>query len=126
MPSGSNSRGRRYPVSGIPAARWITLATAYVQGWLYANRLPGSRSGGTSRKPRTGSCGSRATASSIISRSCPLAIEARCRSVSDRLRESVMSASNSGKCDTTVSSSPTSPSCSANASAVEVKLLLSE
>jgi hypothetical protein len=65
-------------------------------------------------------------ASWIMSRSWPLAIEARCRIVTARLRGSVISASNSGKCDTTVSSRPTRPSSSANPRAVEVKLLLSE
>ena len=34
MPSGSNRRGRRYRVSGIPALRWMMLASVYVQGWL--------------------------------------------------------------------------------------------
>ena len=34
MPRGSNSRGRRYSVSGMPALRWMTLASANVQGWL--------------------------------------------------------------------------------------------
>jgi hypothetical protein len=61
-----------------------------------------------------------------MSRLWPLAIEATCRSVTERLRGSVISFSNSGTCDTTVSSRPKRPSSSANPRALEVKLLLSE
>src|SRR5829696_34983 len=88
--------------------------------------VPGWWSGGISRNPRTGSRGSRVRTSSSRSRSWPLAIEATCRSVTERLWGSVISPSSSGKCDTTVSSRPTRPSSRANPSAVAVKLLLSE
>ena len=44
----------------------------------------------------------------------------------ERLPWSVMSASNSGKCDTTVSSRSSRPSAAAKAAAVDVKDLLSE
>ena len=44
----------------------------------------------------------------------------------ERLPGSVMSASNSGKCETTVSSRSSSPSAAAKAAAVEVNDLLSE
>ena len=61
-----------------------------------------------------------------MSRVWPLAIEATCRTFTDRLRGSVMSAANSAKCEITVSSRSSRPSACANAAAVEVKLLLSE
>ena len=88
--------------------------------------MPGSRSGGISRNPRTGSSRSRASASGSVSLVCPDAIEATCRIFIERLRGSVMSAANSGKCEMTVSSRSSRPSACANAAAVEVKLLLSE
>src|SRR5437870_8570114 len=126
MPSGSNRRGRKYRVSGIPALRWMMLANVYVHGWLYANTVPGGRSGGMSRKPRTGSFESRATAWLQVSCSWPLAIAAICRMHIEGLPPSVMSASNSGKCETTVSSRSSRPSAAAKAAAVEVNDLLSE
>src|SRR5205823_2684803 len=82
----------------------MMLANVYVHGWLYANTVPGGRSGGMSRKPRTGSFESRATAWLQVSCSWPLAIAAICRMRIERLPPSVMSASNSGKCETTVAS----------------------
>ena len=88
--------------------------------------MPGSRSGGISRNPRTGSFRSRSSASPSTSLVWPAAIEATCRTFIERLRGSVMSAANSGKCEMTVSSRLSSPSACANAAAVEVKLLLSE
>ena len=82
--------------------------------------------GGMSRNPRTGSCESSATAWPHVSCSWPLAIAAIWRMRMERLPGSVMSASNSGKCETTVSSRSTRPSAAAKAAAVEVNDLLSE
>ena len=61
-----------------------------------------------------------------MSRVWPLAMAATWRSSTARLRGLVMSASNSAKCEMTVSSRSSRPSACANAAAVEVKLLLSE
>ena len=88
--------------------------------------MPGSRSGGMSRNPRTGSCGSSRTARSSVSWVCPLAIAAMWRMRIERLRGSVMSASNSGKYERTVASRSSRPSSTAKPAAVAVKLLLSE
>ena len=94
-------------------------------GWLYANSVPGSASGGMVKKPRTGSAGSIVAASRNVSRSWPDAIEAMWRI---RIRRVIGSASpkHSGRCSLTRSSNDSRPSPSWSPRAVPVNVLLSE
>ncbi len=106
--------------------RCTIAPSVYVAGWLYAKTLPGSWSGGIRRNAWTGSTSGSANASSNVSRVCPLAIDATCRTSMRRVRASVISSSSSGKYVRTGASSRTSPSATASPVAADVKLLLSE